>query len=324
MLKSSTFVVITYITSMKIKKTIAGLVAFKVMLFGSIFLFNECKRDRLEKDNFGVAFMTDIHIQPELKAAEGLSLALDSVNKLKPDFIITGGDLVMDALGQRYGKADSLYNLYNETMKKAEMPVYNTMGNHEIYGIYTARSGADRSHPEYGEKMFEKRLGPSYHSFEHKGWKFFIINSIEDTGKDKYVGRIDLQQMNWIREELSKTDASTPIVLSTHIPFVTVNPQYYQGSTAAADSSSVIYNSKEVLDLFKGHNLKLVLQGHLHTLEDIYIDGIHFITGGAVSAGWWKGPNRGVEEGFLYLVFSKDSFRWRYVDYGWTPAVAGQ
>jgi len=307
---------------MKIKKTIVGLVAFKVMLFGSIFLFNECKRDKLEKESFGVVFMTDIHIQPELNAVEGFKVALDSANRLKPDFIITGGDLIMDALGQTYGKADSLYNLYQETIKNTSIPVYNTMGNHEIYGIYTARSKADPANPEFGEKMFEKRLGPSYQVFEHKGWKFFIINSIEDTGKDRYVGKVDDKQISWIKEELKKISPETPIAISTHIPFVTVNPQYYRGSTAAADSSSVVYNSKEVLDLFSGHNLKVVLQGHLHTLEDIYIGGVHFITGGAVSAGWWKGPNRGIEEGFLYLKFSKDNFTWRYVDYGWLPAVA--
>jgi 3',5'-cyclic AMP phosphodiesterase CpdA len=303
---------------MKINKTVIGLISFKIVLIASIFLFNECKRGRLEKEMFGVAFLTDIHLQPELEAVAGFSQALDSVNRLKPDFIITGGDLIMDALGQTYGRSDSVYNLYQEAVKKAEMPVYNTLGNHEIYGIYT-RSGADPLHPEYGEKMFEKRLGKSYQAFEHRGWKFMILNSVEDTKKNRYKGVIDDDQIAWIKEELNKTDPATPIVISTHIPFITANTQKYVGSTVASDSSTVVYNSKYVLELFNGHNLKLVLQGHLHTLEDIYIDGIHFITGGAVSAGWWKGPNRGVEEGFLYLKFNKDSFTWRYVDYSWVP-----
>ena len=61
--------------------------------------------------------MTDIHIQPEENAVAGFTQALDSVNKLNPDFILTGGDLIMDALGQSYGRADSLYNLYMEVIK---------------------------------------------------------------------------------------------------------------------------------------------------------------------------------------------------------------
>jgi 3',5'-cyclic AMP phosphodiesterase CpdA len=206
--------------------------------------------------------------------------------------------------------------LYDEVIKKSKSPVYNTMGNHELYGIYE-RSGADTSSPDYGEKMFERRLGESYYSIEHKGWKFFIINSIEDTGKDKYTGLVDAGQMEWIKDELAKTDPAMPLVISTHIPFITAFTQKYDGSTLASDSSIVVSNSREVLSLFKEHNLKLVLQGHLHTIEDIHIDGIHFITGGAVSAGWWKGPNKGFEEGFLDLTFYPDDFTWRYVDYGW-------
>lgn len=267
-------------------------------------------------ESFTFAFLTDIHLQPELNAVEGFSKAIDTLNYLKPDFVITGGDLIMDALGQRHGRADSLFTLYKETVKMLKMPVYNTMGNHEIYGIYS-RSGADKSHPDYGERMFENKLGESYYSFEHKGWKFMILNSVEDAGKDRYAGLIDRKQMDWIRSELQNTDPGTPIALSTHIPFITAFTQKYVGTTYANDSARVVSNALDVLDLFRGYNLKLVLQGHLHTVEDIYIDGIHFITGGAVSAGWWRGPNRGFEEGFLLVRVNGTEFKWEYVDYNW-------
>lgn len=295
------------------KKTLLYIIMGKVILLLIFLQIGGCKQ---EKGSFNIAFLTDIHLQPELNAVNGLTMALDSVNRLNPDFIVTGGDLIMDALAQPYDRADSLYKLYDEVIKKSESLVYNTMGNHEIYGIYE-RSGADTSSPDYGEKMFERRLGESYYAIEHKGWKFFIINSIEDTGKDKYTGLVDAGQMEWIKDELEKTDPAMPLVISTHIPFITAFTQRYDGSTLASDSSIVVSNSREVLSLFKGHNLKLVLQGHLHTIEDIYIDGIHFITGGAVSGGWWKGPNKGFEEGFLDLTFYPDDFTWRYVDYGW-------
>ena len=83
----------------------------------------------------------------------------------------------------------------------------------------------------------------------------------------------------------------------------------------------MVVNSKEVLDLFKNYNLKLVLQGHLHTVEDIFVDGIHFITGGAVSAAWWTGPNMGFEEGFMYITVNGENINWKYVDYGWEPKL---
>jgi 3',5'-cyclic AMP phosphodiesterase CpdA len=274
-----------------------------------------CSQSR-KKDDFTFVFMTDIHLTQSQNAVAGFTQAINTINGLHPDFVITGGDLIMDALGQQYSAADSLYNLYISTVRKLTVPVYNTMGNHEIYGILRS-SGADTLNPEYGEKMFEKRLGKSYYAFNHKGWKFIVLNSIEDTRKDDYIGKIDDVQMEWIKKELQETDHMTPIAISTHIPFITANTQKYAGTTVANDSSAVIYNGKEVLDLFMGYNLKLVLQGHLHTVEDIFIDGIHFITGGAVSAAWWTGPNKDFEEGFMLISVKKDDFSWKYIDYGW-------
>ncbi|MDP3462411.1 MAG: hypothetical protein Q8S18_06455 [Bacteroidales bacterium] len=47
----------------------------------------------------------------------------------------------------------------------------------------------------------------------------------------------------------------------------------------------------------------------------------HFITGGAVSARWWRGLNRGLQEGFMLLnLDNTGEIDWRYVDYGWEAA----
>ncbi len=276
----------------------------------------QSKNQPENKDSFTFVFMTDIHLQPESRAVEGFRQAMDTINTINPDFVITGGDLIMDALGQTYGRADSLYQLYQKESMHLQMPVYNTLGNHEIYGIYN-RNNQVKNHPEYGEKMFEKRLGKSYYAFEHKGWKFFIINSVEDTHKHSYIGWVDSTQIQWIKEELAKTDTTQPLVITTHIPFLSAYIPKFEGSTLPSDSSLVVANSKEILDLFAHHNIKLVLQGHLHILESIYIDKVTFITGGAVCAQWWQGPNMGTEEGFVRVDITGTDFKWKYVDYGW-------
>jgi predicted MPP superfamily phosphohydrolase len=277
---------------------------------------NHNKEELKSKNAFTFVFMTDIHLQPERNAVEGFYQAIDSVNKLNPDFVITGGDLVMDVLGQNYNRSDSLYNLYQEAQKRFHMPVYNTMGNHEIFGIYD-NSGVPADHPEYGEKMFEKRIGKRYYSFDHKGWHFIILDGIEDTGESRYIGMVDSVQLEWIKTDLQKVDQNTPIVLSTHIPLITVATQLESGALEPNHPGAVINNSKEVLSLFAEHNLMLALQGHLHFLEDIYANGTHFITGGAVSSRWWGGKYNGMEEGFLVIKVNDQEFEWEYFDYGW-------
>jgi 3',5'-cyclic-AMP phosphodiesterase len=289
-----------------------------IMIIGVLTLSTVLSGCRIksEEESFSFVFMTDIHVQPEKNATEGLKKAIIAINEMNPDFVITGGDLIMDALGQSYGRADSLYKLYQKTISNLKMPVYNTMGNHELYGIYP-ESGADRLHPEYGEKMFEKRLGKSYYSFDYNGWKFMILNSVEESMEHKYVGKIDESQMEWIKRELNKTDSLSPIVIVTHIPFLSVEAQKYIGATVPEAASSVVCNSKEVLDLFIQHNLKLVLQGHTHLVQDIFIDDIHFISGGAISGSVWRGPSHGDEEGFMFITVRDNEFQWEYIDYEW-------
>lgn len=291
-----------------------------LLSFSLYLLFSACTTNLppVEKpaNEFSFVFMTDIHVQTEKNAISGFRKAIVKVNELNPAFVITGGDLIMDALGRSYSRADSLYDIYTAMQTEFKMPVFNTMGNHEIYGWY-ARSGADTTHPEYGKKMFEQRIGPRYQRIDRYGWVFLILDSVVKNGKGGYEGGIDAEQIQWLTEQLESIPAETPIVISTHIPLMTLEGQLLRGSTGANEAGEVIVNAKEVLGLFKEHNLKLVLQGHLHYYETMYAFGTSYVTGGAVSAAWWEGPFYGTEEGFLLLKVVDDEVSWEYIDYGW-------
>lgn len=279
------------------------------------------------KDEFSFAFLTDIHLKPESGAEEGFAMAIEKVNELAPDFVITGGDLIDDALYSSYERADSLYRLYESYQERLNMPVHNAMGNHDIYG-YNARPPADPSHPEYGEKIFEKRIGKRYYSFDHGGWHFMVLDGVEEGEGEwgNYVGLVDRQQMEWIREDLSALEPGTPVVAAIHIPLVSVSPQIKNGPQAPAANSEVVVNARQVLDLFREANLKLVLQGHLHTLEEITVlDRVTFVTGGAVCGLWWRTPDDSpFQEGFVLVKVSGDEFSWDYVDYGWETGITSE
>ncbi|MCU0369798.1 MAG: metallophosphoesterase [Bacteroidales bacterium] len=297
-----------------------SLILSNLIIFGIIFLIVSCNTTQppAEKpaNEFTFAFLTDIHVQPEKNAEAGFRAAISKVNELNPDFVITGGDLVMDALGQSFGRADSLYVLYSAMLKEFNMPVFNTLGNHEVYGWY-AISKADTNHPEYGKQMFQKRIGPRYQRIDAEGWIFLILDSVVKDGQGGYEGGIDAEQLQWIKEQIANIPKETPIVISTHIPFLTTEAQVLRGSTAANERGEVVVNAKEVIDLFKDHNLKLVLQGHLHYYETLHVFGTDYVTGGAVSAAWWEGPYLGTEEGFLLVKVKEGDLSWKYIDYGW-------
>ena len=291
----------------------------------SLLLTTGCHSSKAPKDSkaesgFTFAFLTDIHLQPELNAVAGFQKAIDTINQIRPDFVLTGGDLVMDALNQTYGRADSLYRLYKDVSGHFNMPVYNTVGNHEVYAWHRNEAGIEQ-HPEFGKKMYEENIGERFYSFDHKGWHFIVLDAIYRGEDGHYMGKIDEEQIDWLKGDLQKVDAKTPIGISVHIPFITASTQLGRGSTVPNSEGIVITNSLDVLKLFMEHNLRLVLQGHLHFLEDIYIQNrIHFITAGAVSGRWWANkPESLPQEGFLLLHLDGEHVNWEYVDYGWTP-----
>ncbi len=283
------------------------------------------KHNSPEKDNFSFVFMTDIHVTPERNATEGLLQAIDTINKLAPDFVISGGDNIMDALEQTYGRADSLYNLFEETVKNLKMPIYYTMGNHEVFGLYK-KSGVSPDHKEYGKKLYENRLTKRYYSFDFKNWHFIVIDGVGFTEDRHYYGYVDSVQVEWLKQDLEKTGKNKPVAISTHIPLLSVGAQITLGPTEPFAKSSIINNANEIRTILEQYNVKLVLQGHLHFLEDINYNGIHYITGGAVSSGWWKGPRHGMEEGFLKVDVSGEDFTWEYIDFGWEvdPEIAAE
>ena len=98
--------------------------------------------------------LTDIHVQPERRAVEGLVQCLNAVMRLdpQPEFIVTGGDLVMDVFEQDEQRARSLFPLLRKVFEEhTDLPVHHCIGNHDVFGW--GSNGVDNTHPAYGKKM---------------------------------------------------------------------------------------------------------------------------------------------------------------------------
>lgn len=270
-----------------------------------IFVFNvntEASSRSKRNGKFKFAFFTDIHLNKgDNNCFQGLEKAINCAKSEGVDFIITGGDQVdVDGLGKDDQTAFELYDRYSKATSNIGLNYYAAIGNHDRFW------GCDKNDPLYNEGLFEKFLNKSYYSFDHKGWHFVVLNTSNSV--------VDEKQKEWLVADLDGVGGETPIVVVAHVPFISLYYVALQGRYTSTDTFS---NSKEILDMFKGKNLKLVLQGHQHLYEEIKILGIQFITAGAVSASWWGGDYHGTEEGFLQVECKGDEFSWEYVDYGW-------
>jgi Icc protein len=267
---------------------------------------------------------TDVHVQPELRGDEGYRQAVRAMNALtpRPALAIAGGDLVFDVFETKYDRADQLFKMYSQITQNLDMPVYSAIGNHDLFGV-GVKSNVARDHPERGKAMFAKRLGEgrTYRSFDFREWHFVLLDSIFITPALGYEGRIDAEQFAWLQKDLESVGPKRPVVLVTHIPFFSILPALENGPTEAVSTSLVIVNAKEVLQFCSGYNVKLILQGHLHVVEDHRYKQSQYVTSGAICGNWWKGPRMGHSEGFAVYTVKGDQVEWAYHTYGWQAAV---
>jgi 3',5'-cyclic AMP phosphodiesterase CpdA len=251
---------------------------------------------------FRFAFLTDIHIDRHREAPRGVRECISAVNALAPsvEFVLTGGDLIMDALAVDADSIREQWRLFDEEWKNLRVKSYHTIGNHDIGG-WAKDAKVAASEPEYGKELFAGRYGNggTYQSFDHLGWHFIVLDSVaydETTGG--YQGWIDDAQLEWLKADLLRVGKTTPVIISTHIPFFSVWGQYTADPRKGESRGGVVGNAHLVRKVLSDYNVKLVLCGHGHVSERIELSHHNrttYIQGGA--AGSWK--SRGIWFGLL-------------------------
>ncbi|QHN02485.1 metallophosphoesterase [Granulicella sp. WH15] len=268
-----------------------------------------------KQEDFSFLFLTDSHLQPELRGVDGTTMAFKHARSLRADFAIQGGDHIFDALGTPKATVLQNYSLYDKAEQDLGLKVHHTLGNHDVLGIYPS-GGVPPTDPLYGKKLFADRFGPTWYSFDHKGHHFIVLDSIGITDDHHYQGRIDADQMQWLANDLAATPAGTPIIVTTHIPLVTAMNSYTPPAPQSSPSGFTFVNGPEAIKLFEGHNVLGVLQGHTHINEQVVWHGVPYITSGAVCGNWWHGTRMGTPEGFTVVSVANGRLTTRYETYG--------
>jgi 3',5'-cyclic-AMP phosphodiesterase len=267
--------------------------------------------------SLNLVFYTDVHARPEWNTPKALELAAAAINAQNPDLVIGGGDYITDGFQSAITNVELRWQTYLAMQEAIHAPVQPAMGNHDLVAAIPEDGSAPAEDPRgvYCEKM---KLGNTYRSFDTNGYHFILLDSIKVIGGNlKYEGRIEPEQLDWLKADLTKVDSKTPIVLVSHMPFLTTFFQDTEGGLANAPKNRIVVNGPEVLALFRKHNLILVLQGHMHIDEVIRTRGITFVTGGAVCGKWWRGDWNGTKEGFVVVTLRGNSVESKYVEYGW-------
>jgi 3',5'-cyclic-AMP phosphodiesterase len=275
-----------------------------------------------------IAHLADIHVQPERQAALGFESCLEHAQSQrdKPNMILTGGDMVMDALNADKDRVKAQWDIFKRVLNSnTSLPVEHCVGNHDVWG-WGAREKYG-SEPTFGKRSVieQLRLPNTYRSFDRAGWHFIILDSTHEIKGNGYTAKLGRAQFEWLRDDLSHVPTNRPIMVVSHIPILSASA-FFDGTNERLDRWSVPaawmhIDARLIKDLFyKYPNIQLCVSGHIHLRDQVVYNGINYFCNGAVCGAWWAGDYQECKSGYAMIdLYDDGSFTNEYISYGWKP-----
>ena len=223
-------------------------------------------------------------------------LAVATVNRLRPAFVIVTGDLV-----NKPGDRDQIAEYLRITAKiDKAIPVYNLAGNHDVGNVPTPATLA----------TYTNVFGPDHYTFRHGDFVGLILNSSVIHSPTNTMKELELQEQ-WLQAELKSVRAANP----RHIAIFQHHPWYLK----LADEPDDYFNIPKVrrekyLAWFREAGVKNLFCGHYHRNAVARSDVMDVITTGPV------GKPLGPDGSGLRVVIVRDSgMEHQYYDFGKVP-----
>ena len=270
-----------------------------------------------EPKSFEVILFTDPQPESDAEVDFIREDIVDALAGTTAKFGLTAGDIMYDDL--------SMYDRLNRIIGTIGIPWYNVGGNHDLNFEAPGR--------RYSRETFKRVYGPPHHAFAYADAVFLMLDDVEYLGPDPsrpkatapYIGKLDPDQLSFVKNLLAHVPEDKLIVLVLHIPL-----QNYLDDRGPDVN---LTNRSELFALLEGRRFTVSFSGHTHTTEHHYFGEAegwrspvphhhHVLT--AVSGSWWSGPydHRGVAvadsrdgtpNGFHVLSIDGTTYKTRFV-----------
>ncbi|MCL2932072.1 MAG: metallophosphoesterase [Trichodesmium sp. MAG_R03] len=238
--------------------------------------------------NFRFAVASDLHIALPHTISEqthrfhlvevsipALELVLEDLSMLDIDFLLLPGDLTQD------GEPEN-HTWLSKRLAVLPYPVYVVPGNHDIpvkfandYSIGLADFSSYYDHCGYDDQQrlyYSKQVLP--------GVQIIGLNSnqFDTSGKQKYIGGLEEEQLDWLEQVLTIAQEKLVIVMLHHNVIEHLPDQ----SNHSLGRRYMLENRLVLLDILQSAGVKLIFTGHLHVQDVAEYQGIYEITTGSL------------------------------------------
>lgn len=171
------------------------------------------------------------------------SRAIEQINLLQPEFVLSVGDLIEGYSTDRDKVLDQ-WKEFQSFTSRLQMPFFYVPGNHDV-------TNKDQ------EKIWEEKFGRRYYHFVYKGVLFLILNS-DDPPES---GSLSEEQVKWAKQVLADNSDARWTVVAFHKPIWTVDIEKNRWG--------------EVERALAGRNYT-VFVGHVHRYQKFIRNGMNY------------------------------------------------
>ncbi len=279
------------------------------VLPASEFERHDFRLKKVDNRKHAILFITDVHLANQRRDVETFSN--EYVENLRKEakrlqdqgmavYTINLGDMSWDRYwyGHKFDISD-----FRKVLEQIDYPtaIYSVMGNHDNDGGVATSPDIDY----LASLPYQKVMGPRYYSQNIGGVHYVMLDNIEYlnepakeenypglAGRRNYKEGFSVEQLAWLRKDLSDVPYDVPIVLNYHGPIFKTNNKEGEYDLRTDEKST-----RELLEIVKPYKEVHAFSGHSHKQKLVrlpkeqqnFID--HNIAG--TSGAWWKTPVAG-------------------------------
>ena len=196
--------------------------------------------------------------------------AVDKLNLLRPEFVVTVGDLIQGGAGNRnVEKLKDQWKEFNSFIQGFDMPFFYLPGNHDLGN-------------EVADQIWDDMFGVRYYSFVYRDVLFLCLNT--QGGPGSKPAKLEDEQIKWALAELKKNKEVRWTLVFMHQPLWLM-----EDGILIRDRGKKILRKTEtgwpkVEKALKGRK-HTVFAGHVHHYGKYLRNGASFYTLGTTGGG---------------------------------------
>ncbi|WP_293028203.1 metallophosphoesterase [Natronococcus sp.] len=230
-----------------------------------------------------IGVLSDVHLATDAtgtwkvfhRTERHLGAAVEAVNDRDLDGVVVAGDLTRNGVPAEFDLFDDLADF--------EPPAVAVPGNHDFPTTFDERESLPIP-------AFEDRYTPGGLPFRVRFGDLAVFGldshaATPGSPAETWNGRVSAEQLMWLDEALTETDADRSIVVVHHnLPATGDLYERYRAELPVAGEVPGFSNPEPLVELLVGHDVALVVTGHLHFPAIERSDGVTELTVPAVSS----------------------------------------